>query len=128
MKFKKSILWISCIILLSQCKEKESQPGSLSIIPYPVTLTKGDGSFTVNKDTRIVSTDSISRSAATFIAEILSASSQFNLTITNEISESNVIEFAVAPVLTSEAYQMNITGKSIIIKCFHQILRKEISQ
>ena len=115
MKFTKSILWISCIIALLQCKENESLPGSLSVIPYPVTLTKGDGSFIINKDTRIVSSDSASNLAATFIAEVISAASQFNLTTTTEASTSNVIEFAVAPVLSPEAYQLNVTDKSIII-------------
>jgi hexosaminidase len=115
MKFAKHLIWISCLFLLTQCNEKESQPGSLSIIPYPVTLTKGEGSFTVTKDTRIISNDVSSEAAATFLAELLSASSQFNMTPANEPAEINFIELKIQPGFEPEAYELNITNKSIAI-------------
>jgi hexosaminidase len=115
MKFTKHLAWISCLFLLTQCKEKESQPGSLSIIPYPVTLTKGEGSFTINKDTRIISSDASSEASATFLAGLISASSQFSLTPANEAVESNFIELKIQDGLEPEAYELNITDKSIAI-------------
>lgn len=115
MKFLKHILWASCLLLLLQCKENDSQPGSLLIIPYPVNVITGDGNFTINKDTRIVSTEATSAPAATFLAELITASSQFSLTPVNETTEHNFIEFKSQPGLGPEAYELNVTDRSIII-------------
>jgi hexosaminidase len=115
MKLTKHIAWITLLFLLTQCKEKESQPGSLSIIPYPVTLTKGEGTFTINKDTRIISAEASSAPAATFLAGMLSASSQFSLAPVNETAENNFIELKIQSGLETEAYELNITDKSIVI-------------
>ncbi len=115
MKFTKHVLWACCLFLLFQCNEKDSQPGSLSIIPYPVALTKGKGNFTINKDTKIISTDLSAGTAATFLAELISASSQFSINAGSESVSSNFIEFKIQTGLEAEAYELNVTDKSIII-------------
>jgi hypothetical protein len=46
------------------CSKEHSKDGSVSIIPYPATLTKGDGKFEINSKTQIVAIDSGAQLAA----------------------------------------------------------------
>jgi hexosaminidase len=119
MKLLKTIIWASCLFLVMQCKEKESQTGSLSVIPYPVTLNKGDGTFTISNDTKIVS-DPSSALAASFLAELISASSQFTVTPAKESADLNFIEFKTDSSLEPEAYELIVTDKSISIAASNQ--------
>jgi hexosaminidase len=117
MKFTKGIFWIGCILILLQCSgEKDPQPGSLSIIPYPVTLTPGEGKFVIDKDTRIVAIDSGAHQAASILAEILSSASSFSLTPTQEESTAHVIRLNIKPGYgPEEAYELEVTEESIVL-------------
>lgn len=103
------------VLVFSQCSTDRPVNGSLSIIPFPVSLTKAQGEFVVTSTTSIVVKDSVATQSAHYLAELISSASKFDAIVTSEFRDEDVIEFNVDSELNEEAYSLTITPKKIAI-------------
>jgi hexosaminidase len=103
------------VLGLVQCSKEGTQKGSVAIIPYPVTLIKGDGEFKINNKTQIVATDSGAQVVASFLRQLINAASDFKITVSNKSASSNKIEFIIQAGYQPEEYELNVSEEKATI-------------
>lgn len=89
----------------------------INIIPQPVSITKREGSFTINDKTTIVvpQNENWSKTAA-FLQQKFKTAAGFELPIQNEAQKHNIV-FQIDPsIQNDEAYSLDITKNQILIK------------
>lgn len=92
-----------CFINPLQAQEK------LDLIPKVSKLKSKTGFFTINKDTKVISTTDILPIANLLIEK-------YGLEVSSDPSSSNLISFQNAPFLPSEAYTISVSEEQILIK------------
>lgn len=107
--------YIFCVFELVSCSKKELKTGTVSIIPLPVELTKGQGHFVISENTRIsVENEGQLAIASSFFKDFERASGWVPKT---EIGANNAdIIFSSDSALGEEAYELNVGSKTIYIK------------
>ncbi len=136
----RSILHVFILtILLSSCSEKNKTftESEIAMLPKPATLVLGEESFAF-KDGLSVSIESDEqKSTANYLISLIESKTGFQLELKEEGKAS--IAFAKVEGLESEAYQLDVTPKQIVIKAsdaagyfygvqsIRQLLSKEVS-
>lgn len=107
----KYLLLIAFAVLVVSCNNPKKAE-NIAIIPQPVEIKIGEGTFCLSKNTKIsiLNRDSIYMNSAKFIANI------FGNEIVNNKLESNVIVFESLNSDKAEAYKLNVTTKQIVIQ------------
>lgn len=118
---KKLIAILSLTIpLISSCTTNGFEPGSIAVIPAPVSVQKLKGQFTINERTSIIVTslDSETIRAVNLISRLFE-----NATGKTFVSKKGLeprrhsIFFAIdSTIENSEGYNLSITGKNIILR------------
>jgi hexosaminidase len=101
-------------ILMSQAFSQD-----INIIPKPQSIKPGNGTFTLDRKTKIVAANDITRRTAGILNELLKRNYGFELKTTSQQLTKNKIEFVAAvPSGTDSigaAYSLNVTQESIVI-------------
>lgn len=110
------ILVLTFVVLLASCaKENRSfQEDEISLIPKPAQFLLKEKSFRFELNTAIVAQDETQQKAASYLIELLNSAAEFNLSITNELSDEGVI-FEKVVGMPPEAYDLDITPDNIVI-------------
>lgn len=105
--------------LVTSCSSKgevKSYNQGINIIPVPVSLTQGAGSFTLNGKTALVATDAQFAGAAAYLAGKVKGSTGYELAIGTQPVGSNAITFVVdTTVSNTEGYTLKSTSDGIVI-------------
>ena len=105
---KKLYLIFALLAVLVSCVEKKTNDNSISVIPMPESIRVDEGTFTINKDTKIfldVPSEEMKRVVG-FLNERLKVAAGFELEIVDEVCWENVIMFMNAD-FPSERYVIN---------------------
>lgn len=105
--------------LVTSCSSKgevKSYNQGINIIPVPVSLTQGAGSFTLNGKTALVATDAQFAAAAAYLAGKVKGSTGYELTIGTQPVGSNAITFVVdTTVSNTEGYTLTSNSDGVVI-------------
>ncbi len=100
-----------------------SQAGEISIIPKPVSITRGQGSFTFDRKTKIFTETKEAISTASMLNDLLMQRYGFKLEFVTKRPARNYIELTPPGAagrgpqpLDGEAYQMSVTPEKIRIE------------
>ena len=116
---KKLSLIFALLLVLVSCVEKKTNDNSISVIPMPESIRVDEGTFCINKDTKIfldVPSEEMKRVVG-FLNERLKVAAGFELEIVDEVCWENVIMFMNAD-FPSERY---------VINCRPDVLTIEVS-
>lgn len=103
------------LLCLTACEKpaKSFVAQDIQIIPKPAQLTLNKGSFSIDKSTKIIVHDSLSKVANLLVDKVKSAT---GIQITfGKNGQNNTIEFIAKEGLKNEAYELNVTTKKITI-------------
>ncbi|MES2063856.1 MAG: family 20 glycosylhydrolase [Bacteroidota bacterium] len=103
-------------LFLCYCTNVNAQGYSknLNIIPYPTTLTQGNGHFVINAKTMLITPNRFANEAAQ-LNKLIKAGTGYNLSA-GKSHPANSIQFVYdGSIKNPEAYLLNITPKRIII-------------
>ncbi|MFD0764816.1 family 20 glycosylhydrolase [Mucilaginibacter lutimaris] len=103
------------ILFLGYCTDVNAQADhkDIDIIPYPSTLTAGDGYFLINAQTTLVAPSRFVNEAAQ-LAKLVKAGTGYSLN--RSTHSTNVINFVYdSTIKNPEAYQLNVKPKSVTI-------------
>ncbi|MDR2921435.1 MAG: family 20 glycosylhydrolase [Tannerella sp.] len=122
MKHFSLLIGILCV-LLTACNEQPVTQATynqgINIIPKPQDLTKGEGFFTLNKNTSFSAADPEAQKVAEFIASRINRSTGFSVKVTNqENAQKNSIALIIDPSLelNEEGYTLDVTTENVTVK------------
>jgi hexosaminidase len=103
-------------VFLVTCARAGAASDDISVIPRPVSLTRGEGSFSVGPDTRIVASAG-AEAIGHDLAKALAPATGFDLGIDSTDRASNVIRLTLQPgeAIPSEGYRLQVQPDSIDI-------------
>lgn len=105
--------------MMASChKNKESKiitEKDVKIIPKPVNMQLQNGVFKFNKNTRFVTNNTFQEEISREFIKKFNLSSGLEFQIVGHIPDSNSIQFLTNPDLLNEAYQLEVTSKTICI-------------
>jgi hexosaminidase len=104
------------VLFLCYCTNTNAQEyyKNLNIIPYPLTLTPGEGYFVINAQTALIAPSRFVNEAAQ-LNKIVKAGTGYTL-IQGKSHPTNTVQFVYdGSIKNPEAYRLNITTKHIII-------------
>ncbi|NER12839.1 family 20 glycosylhydrolase [Leptobacterium flavescens] len=111
------------ILMIISCKNKAEGPSALNtaeiaVIPQPLSVTEKQGQFSLDKNTRFITQNEDQDKIASFFAEKIKASTGFDLEVSREGSESNIIVFQTDESLdvNGEGYSLDVSREQILIK------------
>ena len=87
----------------------------ITIIPKPANIEVKEGVFQFSKDTKIIASNAAQKEIATALMSKFKAATGWQSEFSNKKSKSNYIEFKIDKNLNREAYQLEVTSKSIVI-------------
>ncbi|MFS4417451.1 family 20 glycosylhydrolase [Maribacter sp. 2307ULW6-5] len=106
-----SALFLSCSDGSPAAHEKKA----LALIPEPVQLERGQGSFTFNENTRFVVKDNSHGPVANLLANKFMGAAGFVLSTVSETPESNYVLLTTDQGMAREAYSLAVTPNHIKI-------------
>jgi len=121
---KQLFLTIVILISLLSCSVKEKRIAEINIIPKPLTLQKGEGTFTIDSDTRIILNDdskTLKRGVEVF-TDIVNQSSTFKLKSelkSGDVSGENAIVVSLSGDENRyghEGYSLKVTSEKITVE------------
>lgn len=122
MKTLVSICMGAMLCMLAACgggpKTEMPYNKGIHIIPQPVSLTQGEGTFKLSRGASIAASTPESKKVAKFFASKMKQSTGFNITVSNKASSGD-IELVIDPVLASvnnEGYTLVVSSKGVVIK------------
>jgi len=97
-----------------------AQADEVNIIPKPQSVTRGSGSFALNKKTKILAVSDAGRKFGAMLNELLKRNYGFELETTAKPQAKNAVQFAVlapngSPAGLAEGYSLKITSDIIQI-------------
>ena len=87
----------------------------ITIIPKPANIEVKEGVFQFSKDTKIIASNPAQKEIATALMSKFKAATGWQPEFSNKKPKSNYIEFKIDKNLNREAYQLEVTSKSIVI-------------
>ncbi len=119
-------LFFTIVILISlfSCSAKEKRTAEINIIPKPLSLQKGEGTFTIDSDTRIILTDddkALTKGVEVF-TDIVNQSSTFKLKSqlkAGEVSGEDAIVVSLSGDENrygKEGYSLKVTPEKITVE------------
>ncbi|RVT75290.1 beta-N-acetylhexosaminidase [Flavobacterium sufflavum] len=87
----------------------------ITIIPKPANIQVKEGVFQFSKDTKIIASNAAQKEIATALMSKFKAATGWQPEFSNKKPKSNYIEFKIDKNLNREAYQLEVTSKSIVI-------------
>lgn len=87
----------------------------ITIIPKPANIEVKEGIFQFSKDTKIIASNAPQKEIATALMNKFKAATGWQPEFSNKKPKSNYIEFKIDKNLNREAYQLEVTSKSIVI-------------
>lgn len=87
----------------------------ITIIPKPANIEVKEGIFQFSKDTKIITSNVTQKEIATALMNKFKAATGWQPEFSNKKPKNNYIEFKIDKNLNREAYQLEVTSKSIII-------------
>ena len=87
----------------------------ITIIPKPANIEVKEGVFQFSKDTKIIASNAAQKEIATALMNKFKAATGWQPEFSNKKPKSNYIEFKIDKNLNREAYQLEVTFKSIVI-------------
>ncbi len=104
------------ILLLVSCNKETPTltKEQITVIPLPNLLEIGTGSFKIDKNTTIYTTDKSQENAALLLNNLLEKSSGYTLKTSNNTNAD--IQFKVLESIPKEGYKLSITPTQIIIE------------
>ncbi len=112
-QYYKSGLLFFILGLMSFCLR--AQDHQYNIIPYPSSLSSGQGNFIVKPSTRLVITDQRFRSEATILNELFQNSFGKQLNIVTAVVPNSIILKFDAAIKADEGYKLSVTPKQITV-------------
>lgn len=87
----------------------------ITIIPKPANIEVKEGVFQFSKDTKIIASNTTQKEIATALMNKFKAATGWQPEFSNKKPKNNYIEFKIDKNLNREAYQLEVTSKSIVI-------------
>lgn len=87
----------------------------ITIIPKPANIEVKEGVFQFSKDTKIIVSNAAQKEIATALMNKFKAATGWQPEFSNKKPKSNYIEFKIDKNLNRDAYQLEVTSKSIVI-------------
>lgn len=87
----------------------------ITIIPKPANIEVKEGVFQFSKDTKIIASNTTQKEIATALMSKFKAATGWQPEFSNKKPKNNYIEFKIDKNLNREAYQLEVTSKSIVI-------------
>ncbi len=109
----KIVMFVFLMVLHLACEENKMQLGTSDIIPKPAQLTQGDGYFEITQNTMVSVEDEAQEQIAKLFFDEFQAVSGWVPKI--QIGGEGNIKFETGPDMEEEAYNLNVTPKSITI-------------
>ena len=111
-------------ISLFSCSAKEKRTAEINIIPKPLSLQKGEGTFTIDSDTRIILTDDNKalKKGVNIFSNIINQSSAFKLKTevkSKEVSGEDAIVVSLSGDENrygKEGYSLKVTLEKITVE------------
>lgn len=124
-KFLPNFLLIA-ILFLANCNTENTEAtnteNTYNIIPFPMSLTPKNGSFEINKNTKIVADKNAQNVANLFVNKIKKAT-EFDLvavypetSVTNDLSKNTIIFQLDNQIKNEEGYELSVTSDKILAK------------
>ncbi|MXV49694.1 family 20 glycosylhydrolase [Pedobacter sp. HMF7647] len=103
------------VFLSSQYCFGQASKSLLSVIPQPVSITVGSGSFTINRSTVINLQPGVNRQSLVFFQRYVESYAGYSLTVSNAFSGKNVISLRIDSNLAAqkEGYRLTVTPQLI---------------
>jgi hexosaminidase len=111
-RYKTIGVLIAIIALLSSTASPAQE---ISVVPLPKACEKGDGQFVLNTDCRIVAEDESLLPLANVAGEELTLLFGTKSHVAQDKPESGGIELKIDKKLKSEAYQLNVSDRVVIL-------------
>ncbi len=113
----KQILLLSFVIgmALASCSTPSFKPEQISLVPKPVQFALNEQSFEITSGTNIIVQNDNQNKAATYLKDMFKRAAGFELAISKENNSTGII-FENVEGLSSEAYNLEVNTKQIIIK------------
>lgn len=106
------ILILSLYACTESTKTKDFTENDINIIPKPVETILNKGSFSIDKNTKIVAHDSLKNVANVLIGKLNSSGVKVDF---SENPAKNSIEFIAKEGLENEAYELSINNKKVTV-------------
>jgi len=87
----------------------------ITVIPKPANIEVKEGVFQFSKDTKIIVSNAPQKEIAIALMNKFKAATGWQPEFSNKKPKSNYIEFKIDKNLNREAYQLEVTSKSIVI-------------
>lgn len=87
----------------------------IAIIPKPANIEVKEGVFQFSKDTKIIASNGAQKEIATALMNKFKIATGWQPEFSNKKQKNNYIEFKIDKNLNREAYQLEVTSKSIVI-------------
>jgi hexosaminidase len=87
----------------------------IAIVPKPANMQVKEGAFQFSKDTKIIASNAAQKEIATALMNKFKAATGWQPEFSNKKPKNNYIEFKIDKNLNREAYQLEVTSKSIVI-------------
>ncbi|HJR99510.1 MAG TPA: beta-N-acetylhexosaminidase, partial [Flavobacterium sp.] len=111
MRIIKTIL-VALLIFISSSVFAQND---ITIVPKPANVEVKEGFFQFSKDTKIIASNADQKEIATALMNKFKAATGWKPEFSNKKPKSNYIQFKIDKSLNREAYQLEITSKSIVI-------------
>ncbi|MFA9192728.1 glycoside hydrolase family 20 protein [Flavobacterium sp. FZUC8N2.13] len=105
-----SIAFFLLLISTSVVAQKE-----IAIIPKPSSVEVKEGKFEFSRETKIIATTASQKEIATALMSKFKSATGWQPEFSNKKPKNNYIEFKIDKNLNREAYQLEVTSKSIVI-------------
>jgi hexosaminidase len=115
-------LLIISIMLTAFPTDADAQAMAISVIPRPVSLTVGEGSFTVRGDTKIV-TDKATHNTGRMLARWLAPATGSALKVAQGQDADNAVSLKLDDSLTElgdEGYRLDVAPQRVTIRAPHE--------
>ena len=103
---------IALFILISSAVVAQKD---IAIIPKPANIEVKEGVFQFSKDTKIIAGNAAQKEIVTALMNKFKAATGWQPEFSNKKPKNNYIEFKIDKNLNHEAYQLEVTSKSIVI-------------